>query len=224
MDQFELLVAPRDVLGKRVKKIRRSGLTPANVYGHNVESRALQVETAALSHVLKTLGRNAIVSLKIEDEKGPRPVMIRSVQRDPVYHRVLHVDFYQVSMAEKMRAEVRLMLVGKAPAVDEYGGTLVQALENVMVEALPAEMPSHIEIDVSVLTGLESSVHVRDLIVDPNVTILTEGDAIITRVAAPRVVSEAEAAEEAAAAAEVAEAREEAAAAAAAGEEEKQAE
>jgi large subunit ribosomal protein L25 len=188
------------VLGKKVKALRRSGITPANVYGHRVQSQAVEVDTATLAHTLKTLERNAILSLRIEGEKAARPVIVREVQRDILNDKILHVDFYQVSLAEKMKADVPLILVGKAPAVDELGGILLQGLDSIAVEALPADIPPHVEVDISSLTTFDSSVHVRDLVIDPKVHILTEGDSVITSVAPPRKVAEAAAAEEEAAA------------------------
>ncbi len=212
MNQFELSVGPRSVLGKKVKTLRREGLTPANVYGHGIESQALQVDTVTLTHALRSLGRNAVLSLHIEGEKAPRPVMIRNVQRHPVTDRFLHVDFYQVSLVEKMKAEVPLVLIGKAPAVDEYGGILLQSLDSITVEALPTDIPPHVEVDISGLEEIDSSVHVKDLILDPiKVHLLTDPEVVVAKVAAPRLAAEI-AAEEEAAAAEAAEEKEAAAA------------
>ena len=202
MDRVELTVAQRSVLGKKVKALRRSGITPANVYGHRIESQAVEVDTVTLAHTLKTLERNAILSLCIEGEKAVRPVIVREVRRDILNDKILHVDFYQVSLAEKMKADVPFILVGKAPAVEDLGGILLQGLDSIAVEALPADIPPHIEIDISSLTTFDSSVHVRDLVIDPKVHVLTEGDSVITSVAPPRKVAEAVVEEEAAAAEE----------------------
>jgi large subunit ribosomal protein L25 len=202
VDRVELTVAQRSVLGKKVKALRRSGITPANVYGHRIESQAVEVDTVTLAHTLKTLERNAILSLRIEGEKAVRPVIVREVRRDILNDKILHVDFYQVSLAEKMKADVPFILVGKAPAVEDLGGILLQGLDSIAVEALPADIPPHIEIDISSLTTFDSSVHVRDLVIDPKVHVLTEGDSVITSVAPPRKVAEAVVEEEAAAAEE----------------------
>ena len=202
MDRVELTVAQRSVLGKKVKALRRSGITPANVYGHRIESQAVEVDTVTLAHTLKTLERNAILSLRIEGEKAVRPVIVREVRRDILNDKIVHVDFYQVSLAEKMKADVPFILVGKAPAVEDLGGILLQGLDSIAVEALPADIPPHIEIDISSLTTFDSSVHVRDLVIDPKVHVLTEGDSVITSVAPPRKVVEAVVEEEAAAAEE----------------------
>jgi large subunit ribosomal protein L25 len=202
VDPVELTVAQRSVLGKKVKALRRSGTTPANVYGHGTQSQAVEVDTMTLAHTLKRLERNAILSLRIEGEKAARPVIVRQVQRDILNDKILHVDFYQVSLAEKMKADVPFILVGKAPAVEDLGGILLQGLDSIAVEALPADIPPHIEVDISSLATFYSSVHVRDLVIDPKVHVLTEGDSVITSVSPPRKVVEAAVAEEEAAAEE----------------------
>jgi large subunit ribosomal protein L25 len=215
MADIELSVKPRRVLGKKVAALRRQGVTPANVYGRNLESKAVEVETVVLTHLLRSAGRNVIIDLHIEGEDSPRPVMLRAVQREPATSRLLHVDFYQVSLTQKMRAEVPLILVGEAPAVAEFGGILLQSLDNIAVEALPGDIPAHVEVDVSMLARLDDAVHVRELPIDPTkVHVMTDLDQVVAKVAAPRVVA---AEEEEAVAAEAA-----AEAVAAAGEEAKE--
>jgi large subunit ribosomal protein L25 len=206
MANNSLGAAPRTVLGKKVKALRRSGVTPANVYGHKVESTAVQASTVEVTHLLRAAGRNAIIDLKIEGEAAPRTVVVRNVERNPVTSQILHIDFFQVSMTEKMKADVRVVLTGTSPAVSDLQGVLLQMIESVAVEALPGDIPSEFEVDVSVLAQLESSLHVRDLHVDESkVTITTDPDVVLARVAAPRLAT-AEEEEAAAAAAEGAEA------------------
>ena len=182
----ELEVLPREVLGKKVRALRRQGITPANIYGHNVESVAVQVTTDNLRHILKTAGRNEIVYLKIDNDE-PRPSFVRDIQRNPVTDRILHVDFLQISLKEKVRLEVAIHLTGVSPAVDTYGGILVASLDRITVEALPTEVPSHIEIDVTVLTHIDDSLHVKDLQLPEGVEVLTDGELVIAKVAPPAV-------------------------------------
>ena len=195
MANSELQVAPRTVLGKDVKKLRRDGQTPANIYGHKIESTAVQADSAALLRLFKGSSRNQIINLKVEGEASPRTVVVREVARHPVTHNVLHVDFFQVSMTEKMRAQVQVVLVGTSDAVATYQGILLQTLESIEVEALPGDIPAQFEADVSVLTQLEQGIHVRDLHIDESkVTVHTDPDVVVARVASPRLAAEEEAA------------------------------
>jgi large subunit ribosomal protein L25 len=189
----ELTVAPRSVLGKSVAKLRRDGKTPANIYGHKVESKAVQADTHDLVHLMKRGSRNQIINLTVDGEGKPRNVMIRDVARDPVTHNVLHVDFYEVSMTETMKAQVRVVLIGDSDAVATYQGILLQMIETIEVEALPADIPAQFDCDVSVLTQLEQSVHVRDLHIDESkITVMTDPDVVVARVASPRLAAEEE--------------------------------
>ena len=192
----ELKVAPRDVLGKKVKALRRQGVTPANIYGSHVESQSIQLSTEELRHVIKTAGRNDIVYLRLDGDE-PRPTFVRDIQQNPVTDAILHVDFLQISLREKVKADVPLHLVGLAPAVDTLGGILMHGLDHVSVEALPTEVPSFIEVDVTSLAEINQALHVSDVPVPEGVTILTDVEQVIAKVAPPAVEPEPEVAEEA---------------------------
>ncbi len=201
-----LKVAPRSVTGKKVAQLRRAGQTPANVYGRRLDSTSVQVETAELTHLLRAMGRNALVALSIEGEAAPRTVMVREVARNPLNGNVVHVDFYQVNMTEKMKADVPVVLTGTSEAVLTYGGVLLQMVDVIHVEALPSDLPSEFIVDVSVMTQLDQAVHVRDLHLDTEkVSILSDPDIVLARVAAPRLATEEEEAAAAAPAEEGAE-------------------
>jgi large subunit ribosomal protein L25 len=201
MADVRLDVDPRIVTGKKVKALRRQGLVPAHLYGRETESLALQAPTPSITNLLKTAGRNAIIDLHINGEGEPRPVVLRGVQRDPITDELVHIDFFQISLTEKLRADVAIELVGTAPAVTVYNGVLLQSLDHLTIQALPNEIPPQIEVDISVLDELESALFVRDLDIPPNLEVETDPDRVVVKVSAPRIAAEIEA-EEAAAAAE----------------------
>jgi large subunit ribosomal protein L25 len=190
MARRELSVEPREVLGKKVAALRRSGVLPGNVYGRGLESVSVQIATESFESTLKTLVANEVIDLKLKGERGTRPVVIHRVQRHPLGKGILHAEFYQVSLREKMRAEVPVVLVGKSDAVETYNGILLQESETVHVEALPLDLPSSVELDVSALAELDTSLHVRDLVFPGNVTVLSDPDVVVARVASPRVSEE----------------------------------
>ena len=191
MANSELNASPRTVLGKKVAQLRRTGVTPANIFGHKIESTSVQMDTVELTHLLRASSRNAIINMTVEGESAARTVVVRDLKRNAVTDQLLHVDFYQVSMTEKMRADVPVVLVGVSDAVTTFGGVLLQMSEKIAVKALPADIPVQFEIDVSRITELEGSLHVRDLEIDETkVTLHTELDVVLARVAAPRVIVE----------------------------------
>lgn len=189
--KVELKVSPREVLGKKVKRLRREGVIPANVYGHRLESVAIQVPKDDLLHLIHTAGRNEIVYLRLDGEE-PRPVFLRQIQRNPVTDTILHVDFYQISLKEKVRMEVPLALVGTPPAEQTYGGTLLHSLDRITVEGLPTEIPSAIEVDVSGLEEIDATIYVRELSVPGEVTVLTDPEQVVAKIAPPHVEKEVE--------------------------------
>lgn len=208
--RVELKVSPREVLGKKVRRLRREGIIPANIYSRGQESVAIQVPREDLVHVLRTAGRNEIIYLRWGGEE-PRPTFARDIQRNPTTDAILHVDFYQISLKEKVRMDVPVTLVGSAPAEVTHGGTLLHSLDHITVEGLPMDIPSVIEVDVSGLEEIDAAIHVTDLQVSGEVTVLTDPEMVVAKVAAPQVEKaveeevleeEAEAAEEEAAAEE----------------------
>ena len=96
MDNIELVAHKRDLLGKKVRFLRRKGITPVSLYGHGVESSALQIETPALKKALAQAGKTSIIYLKVGSAKRQHMAIVRGIQRDPVKGELLHVDFYQV--------------------------------------------------------------------------------------------------------------------------------
>jgi large subunit ribosomal protein L25 len=199
MARKELTVQPREVFGKKVAQLRRAGILPANVYGRGLESQSVQIDAEELALTLKVATANEVLDLKIEGERAARPVVIHHIQRHPLGKGMLHADFYQVSLREKMRADVPIVIVGQSDAVETYNGVLLPGIEALHIEALPLDIPTHLEIDITPLTELDTSLHVRDLDVPANVTVLTDPDVVVVGVSSPRIAVEEE---EAAAAAE----------------------
>lgn len=206
-----LNVARRETLGKKVKAMRRAGTVPANIYGRHVDSVAVQVQFDDLRNILRHHNKNDILYLQVDGQE--RPTFMRDVQRNPVTDRILHVDFLQISLTERVRMEVPIHIVGKAPAVETYGGILTHPSTTVMVEALPLNIPNMLEIDVSGLTEIGQTLHASDLTPPEGVTIISQEQTLV-RVDLPA----AERAEEVEAAAAAAEGEEGAAAPAAEGE------
>jgi large subunit ribosomal protein L25 len=192
MADVQLSVDPRVVTGKKVKALRRQGITPAHLYGRDTESLAVQASTQTVINLLRTAGGNAIIDLHINGESKPRPVVLRGVQRHPVSGELVHVDFYQISLTETLRSEVPLVLTGESPAVSVYDGVLLQNLDRVTVEALPSDVPQQIEVDVSGLEEIDSAIFLRDLDVPPNVQVLADLDQVVAKIAAPRLAVELE--------------------------------
>jgi len=200
----------RQITGKKVATLRRSGRLPAVVYGHGIESANVSVDTHEFEQLRRRTGPNALVDLSVDGKKA-QPVLVHAIQVHPVNRRPLHVDLFLVRMTEELTVDVPLVATGASAAVTQHGGTLLHPTESVRVRALPDHLPQSIEYSVESLVDFDTALFVRDLTVPSDVTLLTDPDEIIAKVQQPRVeeepvvVGEAEAAEgEAAAEAEAA--------------------
>lgn len=185
-------VSTRTVLGKRSKRLRREGVLPGNIYGRGLDSVAVQLPHREAEELLSEHGMNSLIELSVEGETDERPVVVRQVQRHPLSREILHLDFYQVDLARPIQANVPVTLLGEAPAVHTYQGILITGLDHVLVEALPAEMPSHFELSVDALEELDSQLTVADLAVDEGVRIMSEPEIMLARIARPRIAAEDE--------------------------------
>ncbi len=176
----------RDLTGKKVAILRRGGRLPAVVYGHGVESNSVSIDAHEFEQLRRHTGPNALVDLSVDGKKA-LPVLVSAVQVHPVNRRTLHVDLFLVRMTEELTVDVPLVATGESPAVANQGGTLLHPIESVRIRALPDHLPQSIEYSVDSLTDFDTTIHVRDLEIPSDVTLLTDGDDIIAKVQAPRV-------------------------------------
>ena len=190
MDTISLDVGPRDVLRKKVKALRRSGVIPLHLYGRDMPSRALQADGATVARIVSQVGRNIPLYLKVEGSQEQSLVFVREVQLHPVTNRILHVDFFRVDVTQRIKGDVPITLLGEAPAVRVHRGILMQSLHQLSVECLPMEMPERIEIDISGLEELDQGIRVSDFSPGQGITVLTDPEELIVRVGAPRVTEE----------------------------------
>ena len=182
MDQIELKVTGREVLGKKVRFLRRQGVTPVHLFGHGIESLSLQCDTVELQQVLGEAGQTKLIDLKLDGQKTPRTAVVRKIQRDTLTDALLHVDFYQVKMAEVVKVEVPLILVGEPPALRIKGNLMVQDLSTLSIECLPAKIPTGIEVDLTVLTEAYQSLRVSDIKLDKEIAVLNDPERIIAKI------------------------------------------
>ena len=172
----------RNILGRKVKALRREGFIPANIFGKKVKSTAIQVLIKEFEKVYKETGTTGLIELLVE--KGdPRPVLVQHVQLHPVTGFPLHIDFRQVDLKEKVTATVPLEQKGESKAELDKKGLLLWVMDEVEVEALPTDLPEHIEVDVTKLTEIGEEIKIKDLQVDrAKVTILSEDEEIVCKV------------------------------------------
>lgn len=155
----------RKISGRKVKTLRKQGLLPANVFGKKIESKPIQVDEKTFLAVYEEVGETGLIDLEIDSEKAV-PVLISEYQVDPLSGNIIHVDFHQVDLTVKVSASVPIEIVGESPAVKDKGGILNTTLNEVEVEALPADLPENIEVDISTLLEIGDAITIADLKID----------------------------------------------------------
>ena len=179
METTKLRATKRDLIGKRVKLLRASGQLPGVVYGAGIESVPIELEAKEASRVLSRSSGSTLIELDVDGEK--HSVLVRDVQRDVIRGNYLHVDFLNVALDVKIRAAVPIELIGEAPALQEAGAVLLTGLNTIEVEALPADLPDRITVDLEVIEKIDDSINVSDLYLGENVTILAEPEELVAR-------------------------------------------
>jgi large subunit ribosomal protein L25 len=205
-ERVRLEVQEREQSGSAAsRRMRRQGLIPGVLYGRGVKARAIAVPERELRRALSgEHGAHAVLDVLVEGQSRPHPSVLKEYQRDPVRGDIVHFDIQVVRLDEPIQATVGVTLIGEAPGT-KVGGALSLVTHELRVQALPTDVPQHIEADVS---GLElgSSLRVADLEVGDEVTLLDDPELVIATVTTPTQVVEEEAPEEAEAAEAAAEA------------------
>ncbi len=170
----------RTITGKKVSQLRRAGLVPAVVYGSKIEAFNVQIPYRVLQTTLLKAGGTQLITLSVEGEDTP--VLAREVQRDVMRGEIMHVDFLAVDMSQPIRAEVQIVFVGESPAVKVGGGVLLTLVQSLEIEALPADLISRVEVDVTELKNVNDAIHVRDLKLSNKVTVITDPAEMLVRI------------------------------------------
>lgn len=165
---------------ERVTLLRNQGQIPGVLYGPKIKAQTLKVNEREFQKVYATSGKSSLIQL--DSNTGGVPVLVREVQRDPVRGRVIHVDFYQPPLDEKIEVTVPVVFEGEALAVRDLGGTFLKNIQEVNVRALPQHLPREIVVDISRLVTFEDKILVKDLARESGVEVLHDPEAVVAQV------------------------------------------
>lgn len=185
MEQVLLKAERRQVIGKHVKSLRRSGQLPAILYGKHIAPIPVALDWREASRVLSHMSTSSLVEIDLGDEK--HTALVREKQRNHLTGALLHVDFQAVSMTETLRTLVSIEIIGEAPAVKALNGIVVMNMDQLEVECLASDLPKHLQVDVSGLNEIGDVVQVSDLVLPANVRVLDDLDLIVVVVTAQEV-------------------------------------
>lgn len=180
MKREQITVEPRILTGKHVRKLRREGIMPANISGKSIDSMAVQLPVKDFNELYKKVHETGVVDITVNGEKYP--VLISRVQYNPLTLEPIHADFFNVNLKEKISATVAVVATGEAPAVVEKKGMVLELLTEVEVEALPTDLPEHIEVAIDGLLEVGDQITIADLSVADTVTIKTDPETALFRI------------------------------------------
>jgi len=180
MESQKLRAEARSVVGKGVGALRRKGILPAVLYGAGITPQSLQLDAREAGKALARVSAASLLDLEVGDEV--HKVLIREMQRDVIRRDLRHVDFLKVAMDVVIRTEVPVELVGEAPAVKVLGGVLVSGVDEIEVEALPADLPDRIRVNLEGLQNIDDAITVGDLFLGKGVKVLTDAKEVVAHV------------------------------------------
>ena len=196
MDKVVIKAEKRDVIGKKVGVIRRQGLVPGVMYGHNSEPFAITMNARDVKRALTGLTSSSIVTVEVNGES--HQALIREKQKNYLRNEIIHIDFQILSLKEKIRSKIEIQLTGLAPAMKNFNGIVLQERESIDVEALPADLPERFVVDISKLENIGDLIRVSDLDIAESVTVFDDINDVIVSVSgamAEEVEEEVEVAE-----------------------------
>ncbi|MFH0942724.1 MAG: 50S ribosomal protein L25 [Candidatus Beckwithbacteria bacterium] len=195
-DNPKLKVAARNLTGRKVKQLRRQGTLPANLYGKGIKSVSIQLPIKDFNAVFAVAGETGIIDLAVAKETKVRPVLITNVHTHPVTDEIIHVDFRQVDLTKAIMVHIPVEIIGESPAISK-GGVLIQLINEVEVEALPADLPEKFILDVSHLEEIGQGLTLKDIKVDAKVKLLAENlEELVVKIESPTKEEEVKPVEE----------------------------
>jgi large subunit ribosomal protein L25 len=178
-DTIHLPAQLRAILGKQVKQLRTSGLIPANIYGNGEPSQAISIDLKAATQVIREAGMTQVVHLSLD--KKDTPSVITDIHQDPLTGAIGHLDFKRVNLNKKMEAHVPIEIIGESEGVKLHNAELNILHQEIHIEAFPADIPTHIDVDISSLVELTDEITVADLVVDKTVRLLDEPETVLVK-------------------------------------------
>jgi large subunit ribosomal protein L25 len=188
---MELKADKRETTGKATRRLRREGRLPAVVYGQRAVT-SLEMDTHDFERVFARSGKTQLIDLVVGSGR-PSKVLVKEVQVSPRYNTLLHVDFHQVSLRERLQVDVPVSVTGEAEPVRGGEADVLQVLHSIRVECVPTKIPEVVEVDISGLAGVDAAVRLSDLQLPEGVSFVGDPDDVIVKLAARRVAAEVEA-------------------------------
>jgi large subunit ribosomal protein L25 len=182
MEALELRATPRTVVGKKVKTLRYKNIVPGVIYGHSFDAIPVQFDSREVEKAISKAGTSSTVQVYVEGSPEPYLAIFRDVQHHTTKRNVIHLDLQALNLKETVRVPVSVVLTGKSPAIETFGGILLQVMNELEIEALPMDLVHAIHVDISVITEIGQSIMVGDITPPPGVTIRNLPNEVVVQV------------------------------------------
>jgi len=177
MEKVVLEAEKRELVGKKVSRLRREGKIPAVIYGRDYKATPITLDLRNTTNTLAKVSSSTLLTVLLDGKE--QSTLVREIQKDFIRNEILHIDFLAVSSKEKLRTAVSIVLVGEAPVLEDFDALMVNGIENIEVECYPQDLPESIEIDISGLKELGDAIYVKDIVAPANVDFLTDGEELV---------------------------------------------
>jgi large subunit ribosomal protein L25 len=194
MDKIVVKASRREVIGKKVKQLRREGKLPAVIYGKHIAPLPVMMDLRETSKLLRDVGRSSVLTIDVDGEEFS--ALLRDLQRNVFSGEYLHIDFLAISLTEKVRTQVGIVLEGESAAIKDFGAVLITGLERLEIECLPSDLPERITVDVSSITNIGDGIYVKDLVIPDGVEVHEDPEDMIVVATASTMEEEEEEIEE----------------------------
>jgi large subunit ribosomal protein L25 len=181
----------REILGKKVKGLRKQGLIPATVYGKGVEPVSVQLEERGFNTLYRKVGKTALIDLNIPG-LSKLSVFVQTVQRHPITRVIIHADLKAVDVNKPVQIEVPITVTGESPLVARGDAMLNHVINTVLIEALPGNLPQHIDVDINGLDQLDKTITVADLPTGGGYKVLNDATEVLLSLSQTRVSADEE--------------------------------
>lgn len=186
MNKLVLKAENREIVGSKVRKMRREGFVPATVFGKTITSSSLKVSAVEFNKVYKYAGETSLIWLQVDSETKERPTLVKNVSTDPIKGKIIHIDFHQVNLKEKVTANVPVEIIGESQLVKDGLAVLDTHLQELEVEALPTDIPEKIVFDISTLKEIGDSFSASSVVLPSGVTLMSDPDTIVVALGEPQ--------------------------------------
>ncbi len=186
MNKYVLKAEKREIIGSKVRKMRKVGLIPATVFGKTVDSASIQISSVEFNRVYKQAGETSLIWISVDGEAKERPTLVKDLSNNPMTGKIVHIDFHQVNLKEKVTANVPVEIIGESDLIKSGAAVLDIHMDEVEVEALPTDIPEKLVFDISSLKEVGEHLLLSSAVLPSGVTLITDSESIVVALGEPQ--------------------------------------